>query len=123
MIRTNISGGKYSNIFEYPNIRHTMIQGSCANELTLLHNLGWGINIFGPKYPQKISKIPLKLTLGLKKVLRLHWVQISWQFFMVFFVPQSQMINTVSLNTPNTPKQNMRFEAKYFLEPFIYVLL
>ena len=25
MIRTNIRGGKYSNIFEYPNIRHTMI--------------------------------------------------------------------------------------------------
>ena len=24
MIRTNIRGGKYSNIFEYPNIRHTM---------------------------------------------------------------------------------------------------
>ena len=26
MIRTNIRGGKYSNIFEYPNIRHTMLQ-------------------------------------------------------------------------------------------------
>ena len=25
MIRTNIRGGKYSNIFEYPNIQHTMI--------------------------------------------------------------------------------------------------
>ena len=24
MIRTNIRGRKYSNIFEYPNIRHTM---------------------------------------------------------------------------------------------------
>ena len=27
MIRTNIRGGKYSNIFEYPNIRHTMLPG------------------------------------------------------------------------------------------------
>ena len=26
MIRTNIRGRKYSNIFEYPNIRHTMFQ-------------------------------------------------------------------------------------------------
>ena len=26
MIRTNIRIGKYSNIFEYPNIRHTMAQ-------------------------------------------------------------------------------------------------
>ena len=25
MIRTNIRIGKYSNIFEYPNIRHTMV--------------------------------------------------------------------------------------------------
>ena len=30
MIRTNIRIGKYSNIFEYPNIRHTMIHnGLC----------------------------------------------------------------------------------------------
>ena len=28
MIRTNIRIGKYSNIFEYPNIRHTLIQMS-----------------------------------------------------------------------------------------------
>ena len=28
MIRTNIRIGKYSNIFEYPNIRHTMIRYS-----------------------------------------------------------------------------------------------
>ena len=27
MIRTNICIGKYSNIFEYPNIRHTLICG------------------------------------------------------------------------------------------------
>ena len=26
MIRTNVRGRKYSNIFEYPNIRHTMVQ-------------------------------------------------------------------------------------------------
>ena len=31
MIRTNIRGGKYSNIFEYPNIRHTMTQRSQSN--------------------------------------------------------------------------------------------
>ena len=29
MIRTNIRGGKYSNIFEYPNIRHTMDCNNC----------------------------------------------------------------------------------------------
>ena len=26
MIQTNIRGGKYLNIFKYPNIRHTMLQ-------------------------------------------------------------------------------------------------
>ena len=31
MIRTNIRGRKYSNIFEYPNIRHTMVQAHFAD--------------------------------------------------------------------------------------------
>ena len=26
MLRTNIRIGKYANIFEYPNIRHTLVQ-------------------------------------------------------------------------------------------------
>ena len=43
MIRTNIRIGKYSNIFEYPNIRHTMFQidimtfaKTAANKVILL---------------------------------------------------------------------------------------
>ena len=33
MIRTNIRTGKYSNIFEYPNIRHTLT--NFVNTITL----------------------------------------------------------------------------------------
>ena len=40
MIRTNIHGGKYSNIFEYPNIQHTMVWKYDTNEY---------LNIFGSK--------------------------------------------------------------------------
>ena len=37
MIRTNLRSGKYSNIFEYPNIRHTMLHKLLGSEHVQSH--------------------------------------------------------------------------------------
>ena len=46
MIRTNIRGGKYSNIFKYPNICHTMSHTESNPLIDLKHLCMYTINLY-----------------------------------------------------------------------------
>ena len=73
MIRTNIRIGKYSNIFEYPNIHHTLSQ-NCWFQHILCRNLGVQVDALARC---SIRIHPSTGNLMLQELL-CWWCKISW---------------------------------------------